>query len=458
MELSGGVIDFRAQVPVSQEYDVVVVGGGSAGIAASVSAARNGAQTLLVERNGCLGGTSTVGLVGPFMTSYDAQSRNPVVGGVFAEVVRHMVEMGGAIDPATIPESTVYSSFIREGHGHVTPFQAEALKAVADGLVASSAVEVLFHTDCIAATREGNAIKNVVLRRKQGLIAVPCKYAIDCSGDGDLAVLSGAEFVLGRGDGKMQPASTFFRIGNVDDEKLEAWVRQHRRVHGEERLFECLVMEAVKNGEFTVPRRWINIYREPQPGDYRVNVTRVIGVDGTKSEDLTRGEMEGRQQVLEVMRFMRNHCPGLENARILQVADTLGIRETRHIAGDYVLTGDDVLEGRHFPDAIARYAYVVDIHDPTGAGGRNQAIKGDYYEIPVRCLLVKGLINLLVAGRCVSADHVANSSLRVIPACYATGEAAGTLAALAARQGHSNMRGVAVEDLQSTLRRRGAIV
>ncbi len=458
MELSERLIDFRRRIPVSEGYDVVVVGGGSAGIAAAVAAGRNGARTLLVERNGCLGGTSTIGLVGPFMTSYDARSREPVVGGVFSEVVRRMVERGGAVDPATIPPGTIYSSFISEGHGHVTPFQAEVLKAVADAVVSGAGVEVLFHCECIDVMRGRGAIQGVILHRKQGTTAVPCKYAVDCSGDGDLAVMAGAEFVLGRGDGKMQPASTFFRIGNVDDVKLESWVREHRRVHGEERLFECLVLEAAERGEFTVPRRWINIYREPRPGEYRVNVTRVIGVDGTKSEDLSRGEIEGRRQVFEVMAFLRGHCAGLENAILLQVADSLGIRETRHVVGDYVLSGDDVLEGRRFPDAIARYAYVVDIHDPTGSGGKNQPIKGDYYEIPARCLRVKGLRNVMVGGRCISADHVANSSLRVIPACYATGEAAGALAALAVRQGAVDAREVAVDELQATLRRQGGIL
>lgn len=458
MELTGKTVEISWQLPMSEEYDVVVVGGGSAGIAAAVAAGRNGARTLLVERYGCLGGTSTVGLVGPFMTSYDAKSRNPVVGGIYTEVVARMVKMGGAIDPATIPEGTAYSSFIFEGHGHVTPFRVEALKMVADDLVAEAGVEVLLHTECVEVLRRDDLLKGLIIHRKQGMVAVPCKFIVDCTGDGDVAVLAGADFILGRGDGMMQPASTFFKIGNVDDAKLEAWVKEHRRLHGDERLFECVIKEALAQGDFPIPRRWINIYREPRPGEYRVNVTRVLGVDGTKSEDLTRGEIEGRRQVLQVLAFMRKYCPGLENAYIVEMASSLGIRESRHIIGDYVLTGDDVLEGRRFADAIARFAYVVDIHDPSGAGGLNQAIKGDYYEIPVRCLRVKGQTNLLVAGRCLSADHVAHSSLRVIPGCYITGEAAGTLAALAVRQRKTDTRMVETAELQAALRNQGALV
>jgi hypothetical protein len=202
----------------------------------------------------------------------------------------------------------------------------------------------------------------------------------------------------------------------------------------------------------------VNLYREPRPGEWRVNTTRVHGIDGTDPDDLSRAEIEARDQVRELIPFLRKNCPGLENARLLETGAQVGIRETRHILGDYVLTGDDVREGRRFADAIARCAYPIDIHDPVGTRGRLEGMTGgEFYDIPYRCLLPRNVDNLLVAGRCLSADHEAAASARVIPPCYATGQAAGTAAALSSRDGIP-LHHLDVHLLQDTLREQGAIV
>jgi hypothetical protein len=451
-------IRYGADARRTEPYDVVIVGGGSAGVAAAIAAGREGARVLLVERYGSLGGTSTDALVGPFMTSYDSEGQRPVVGGIFTELVDRMVAIGGAISPDGIGAGTEFASFIELGHSNVTPFNADALRLVAAEMVLDAGVELLLHSDFIDVVKLGDRVDTVIVRLKQGFVAVPAGFVIDCSADGDVAHRAGAAFTLGRGDGHMQPATMFFRIGNVDDEGVHAWIRNRRETHPGERLFQSIVEAAIERGEFRIPRQYINIYQEPEPGVYRVNVTRILGVDGTRSEDLTRAEVEGRKQVFELLQFFRKYCPGLENATLLSVASRIGIRETRHIHGDYVLTGDDVIEGRRFPDAVARYAYPVDIHDVAGSRGRLEAIKNDYYEIPAGCLRVKGMPNLLVAGRCLSADHVAHGSVRVIPACYATGQAAGTLAALAAKQRVEDVRAVDPGVLQGVLKERGAIV
>jgi hypothetical protein len=427
---------FSWDVPVTAEADVLVVGGGSAGIAASVAAARAGARTMLIERYGFFGGTSTAGLVGPMMTSFSTEGHHPIVGGIFQEIVGRMVTVGGAVDPATIPEVGWYGGYIKHGHTHVTPFHPEALKIAAQEMVLEAGVQPLLHTTFVDAVRDGGRVSGAVVVNKAGLGLVRAKIVIDTSADGDVATAAGAAFMKGRPeDGKMQPATMFMRVGNVDDDAVNAWVSEHERVHPGERLYECVVQAARARGEWTLPREYLSIYREPEPGVWRINVTRVLGVDGTDPESLTRGEMEGRRQVWWLMQFLNARCRGFERARMLEAGTQLGVRETRRITGEYVLTGEDCLEGRRFPDAIARGSYLVDIHDPTGTRTKLMQINAPFYDIPYRCLVPKDVDALLVAGRCISVDHVAFGTTRVIPQCYATGQAAGTAAAMAARSG-----------------------
>jgi hypothetical protein len=479
------------EVPIVAEADVVVVGGGSAGVAAATAAARNGAATLLVERYGFLGGTSTAGMVGPFMTSWSADGRERIIGGLFQEVVDRMVSLGGAIDPAEVPAGSPHAAFIDYGHAHVTPFHPEALKLAALEMVSDAGARVMFHTAFVDVVGGGeqmgewesgrmgeveppselplshspirpfdSAPAGIVIHNKAGLGIVRGKVLVDSSADGDVSAKAGAPFRVGRDDGKMMPATMFFRIGGVDDARLAAWMEEHRQLHPGERLFECIVQQAKAEGRWNVPREYINLYREPAAGEYRVNTTRLHDVDGTNPDDLSRAELEGRRQALFVFRFLREHCPGCENAHLLETAAQVGIRETRHILGEYVLTGEDVLRGAEFPDAVARCAYPIDIHDPTGTRGvlrGPQEAGRPYYEIPYRCLVPLRVENLLVAGRPLSATHEGAASARVIPPCYATGQAAGTAATLCAREGITPRELDGVR-LRRVLREQGAIV
>ncbi|MBI3997861.1 MAG: FAD-dependent oxidoreductase, partial [Armatimonadetes bacterium] len=307
---------------------VLVVGGGSAGIAAATAAARAGARTMLVER---------------------------------------MVAIGGAVDPAAIREVSEFGSWIAKGHTHVTPFHPEALKLVAQEILTEAGVDLLFHTTFVDALADAHGIRGVVVVNKAGLGIISVRVVIDASADGDVAAAAGAESMKGRpDDGRMQPATMFFRVGGVDDAAVAAWREEHERQHPGERLFECVVQAARARGEFPLPREYLNFYREPEPGVWRVNVTRVLGVDGTDPVSLTRAELEGRRQVWWLMQFMVGRCQGFARARLLEVGTQLGVRETRRIIGEYILTGQDVQEGRRFPDAIARGSYLIDIHDPTG--------------------------------------------------------------------------------------------
>ncbi len=459
--MTAATVTFRRDIPRQAACDVLVVGGGSAGVAAATAAARNGARTTLVERYGFLGGTSTAGLVGPFMTSYSSSGRDRIVGGILAEIVERMVALGGAVDPAKTGGGEAWASFIVTGHAHVTPFHPEALKLAALELVTGAGVRLMLHTvfvDVIMDDTRPGRIAGLVVLTKAGLAYLPAAVVVDASGDGDVAVRAGAPFTVGRAaDGKRMPATMFFRIGGVDDDAVAAFAAAHRDRHPGEHLFECLVREARARGEFPVPNEWISMYREPEPGVWRVNTTRLHDVDGTDPEHLTRAEVDGRRQVGALFAFMRRWCPGLASAHLLQVAAQIGIRETRHIEGEYVLTRNDVVRGARFDDAIARCAYPIDIHDPTGTRFSLSPIEADYYEIPYRALVPQGVDNLLVAGRCFSATHEAAASARVIPPVYAMGQGAGTAAAICTRQ-HIGPRDVSGARLRALLRAQRAIV
>ena len=465
------------QVPLFEECDVCVIGGGSAGIGAGAGAAKAGARTVVVERLGYLGGTSTAGLVGPMMTSWSSDCAEPVVGGVYRDVVERMMAIGGAIDPAACAPASAYAAFITLGHGNVTPFHPEALKIAAQDALLEAGARIRFHTSFVKAIRGDGVISEVVVLDKSGLGRIRAKVFVDCSADADVAADADFPYHSGRAsDGKMMPATMFMRLGNVDDAKVAA----HARAHSDERLFKSIVSQAREAGHWDLPRDFLSIYREPAPGEYRANISRILGIDGTNPEHLTRAEIEGRKQCQFIFEFMKKHCPGLENARLLQIASQIGIRETRHIEGLYTLTADDVLTGRRFDDAIARGSYPIDIHDPAGSGmvyvglgeqtaaAESKKFHSDvykdpladappFYDIPYRCLLPVGSGNLLVAGRPISATHEAAASARVIPPCYATGQAAGVAAALSV-QTDRQAPNVDVEALRNTLKGQDAIV
>ncbi|QBI53024.1 FAD-dependent oxidoreductase [Streptomonospora litoralis] len=452
-------LDYHATLPSLPEVDVLVMGGGPAGIAAAVGAARLGADTLLVERFGFLGGNLTAGLVGPCMTSYSCDGKHRLIAGVFGDFVERMVEAGAALDPAGIDSGTAWSGYITTGHERVTPFEPEPAKQVAAALVAESGARVLLHSFAADVRTVDGRVEGVVLAGKGGLAYQPARLVIDCTGDGDVAAYAGAAMTKGRDeDGLMQPATLFFRIADVDDGEVDRWVAEHPE---EDKVFESIIGPARAAGRYPSPRRGVGLYRTQRPGVWRANTTRVLNVDGTDPWDLTRAEQEGRTQAHALVRFFRDNLPGLSRARLLDTAMTVGIRESRRIVGDYTLTLDDLLAGRSFADTVTLCGYPVDIHNPRGssADGLDGLMEGtaNVYAIPYRCLVPAAMEGLLVAGRCLSATHEAAAAVRVMPPAFGLGHAAGVAAALAVAGGTSP-RHLDTELLRAKLLDQGAIL
>lgn len=421
-------------LPLAAQAEVVVCGGGPAGLCAAVAAAEEGADVLLLERYGFLGGMATAGLVNPFMEYRTADPERggelkTVNAGLFLEIVRRLEESGG-----WNPEQLA--------------FDPEVMKQVALDLALESRVRLRLHTLLIGAYAEEGRIRRVAIASKSGLEAVAGEVFVDCTGDADLCALAGAEFQQGREeDGLCQPMTLNFRVGGVDQERMPSREEITARY------------EAAKaRGEIDNPRENVLWFYTTRPGEIHFNTTRVVGRQGTDADDLTAAEIGARTQVKQMIAFLRREIPGFEHCYLSATGTQIGIRESRRVLGDYVLTADDVLSARDFADGIARACYPVDIHNPAGTGTVIKPVPpGKSYAIPYRCLTPRGLENLLVAGRPISADHAAHSSLRVMPIAMNLGEAAG-LAAGQALDHRGRVREVPVQALRERLRQRGAVI
>ena len=441
------------------DADVLVIGGGPAGVCAAIAAARHGARVVLAEQGGCLGGMATRGLVGPFMTCYDKRGETQIVRGLFEEIVGRLVAVGGAIHPSQVRAGTAFAAWHVAGHDHCTPFDPEALQFVLDDLCAEAGIRVLFHADFLEPVMDGPRIVGADFATKGGIVRIGARVAIDATGDGDVAFRAGAPCELGdpaRG-GAMQPATTFFRIGGLPEAAVEAV----RAQYPEDGLcFRTLVAKARAEGRWTLPRPHVNLYRGVRDGEWSVNVSRLGGVDATNPESLSAAETEGRRQVREILAFLRDYVPGARDVRLLSLPQTVGIRESRHVLGEYRLDRDDILEGRVPADSILLCSNSIDWH----SGGADAAgtvyvevRDGDFYGVPYRCLVPRGAEGLLVAGRCVSASACAAAAIRVMPPCMAMGQAAGTAAALSCAAGASP-RSLDPGRLVSALRADGAFL
>ena len=451
------------------KWDVIVVGGGVSGITAATAAARNGAKTLLIEKDAALGGTMAQCLVGPMMTFHSATEQ--VITGLGQEVVDRLVAMRAS--PGHILDTSGYVAT-------VTPFDAEALRLVGQQMVVEAGAEILFHSMVVDVARSGSAVTGVIVQQRgHPQTLYEAEVVVDTSGDADVAFKAGAPYSMGRSeDGLVQPVSLMFKVTGWDKETFTSYVVDHPETlrlsregvdaYKREPLvavagFEEELQAAIADGRLgNLKREHVLFFNTHRPDEVTVNMSRVVGVDPLDPASLSEAELEGRRQVFQIMDFLRDRIPGFEHARIVAVGARVGIRESRRIVGEVVLSGDDVLEGRTWPDTIARSAYPIDIHSPTGASDASQdEFEDDYlsqgvtYEIPYRTLVPQQIDQLLAAGRCISTTVEAHGSTRVSPTCMAFGQAAGTAAALAVKQGISP-RDLPIDELQRLLINQGA--
>ncbi|GAA3768630.1 FAD-dependent oxidoreductase [Streptomyces phyllanthi] len=443
--------------------DVLVVGGGPAGCAAAVAAADAGADVVLVERYGFLGGNATAALVMPLMSFHNEHRQaafteagdvtrllptdhgegEPVVAGVLWRLLDRLAARGGCIPPSVQT-------------GYTVPFDPEVFKLVLLDLLDEARVRMLFHAFASTALRLDDGWR-VAFETKSGPVVIDAGVVVDGTGDGDVAVACGAPYEIGRPeDGLVQPMTLMFRVADFLPKRFAEYVRAHpdqwRGVHG---LWD-LVQKATAGGELELPREDVLFFGTPHPGEVSVNSTRVTKVLGTSVWDLSRAEFTARRQLAQIDHFLRTHVPGFEESYVVQSGTGIGVRETRRVLGDYVLTGDDVLAAHTFPDVIAHGAYPVDIHNPEGTGTLLKRVPhGSFYDIPLRSLLPRSTDRLLLAGRCISGTHVAHSSYRVMPIAMATGQAAGVCAALAVHEDRTP-RNVPHPLVQEELLRQGA--
>lgn len=442
------------------DVDVLVVGGGPAGFGAAVAAARNGAKTLLCERFGTLGGMATTGMVGPFMCSFDSDAKEQLSKGIFDELCVRAEEKGGAIHPSKVEAFTPYSSFYRRGHNNVTPFLSPVLARVMDEMTTESGVQLLFDTQFIDCMVQNGRIDVAVLANKDGMIGVRPKVCIDCTGDADVAVKAGVETWYGNRDAghTAQPTSLFFEVDKIDREAYLEELNKHldELDNNFRNCFSWIVDKAKENGDWDLARNELGAYETCIPGRFKINTTRMNGVDGTDAEEVSKALVEGRRQVEVVMNFIRKYIPGGEHAELLQVADALGVRETRHIVGRYELTEQDIIHRVEFEDSIMSYGYPIDVHATSGGGGIFTLVD-KYYNIPYRSLVPVGCNNLLVAGRCICGSSVAAGSFRCMSSCVTMGQAAGTAAALN-KDGENAIGDIDIRQLQRTLLAQGAVI
>lgn len=453
------IIEKQKEIKVVANVDVLVAGGGTAGAVAAIAAARSGARVLVVEQFGALGGSATEGLVTPLM--HTGIKGNPMCSSISDEINSKMIEIGyGASDN-------------NDNNGFFDPHM---LKFVLEDMAVEAGVKILYYTFICDVIKEGNDVKGIIVENKAGRSAILASRIIDCTGDGDVSFKAGVPFEKGDPEtGKNQPISVRYVMSGVDIKRFVEFINSlgETKIDYKPPLFHTAVVwdrnwplepvfrKAFEAGELTYEDgAYWQVFGIPgKPDALAFNCPEIFeGVDGTNPEDLTNAQVYAKRTIMRHLRFYKKYLPGFEGSYIAEVASQVGVRESRRIRGLYYLTDEDVILYRKFEDYIARSNYPVDIHGKKLINKYFDAKEKDripYYEIPYRCLVAAEVNNLLVAGRCISATFLAQSSLRVQPTVRAIGEAAGIAAAMSVQR-NIGLDKVDGKDVREEMIRRGA--
>lgn len=446
------------------DYDVIVVGGGISGVMAAITAARNGAKTIVLEKYGFMGGMLTAAGVGPMMT-YHVEDRQVIKGSV-GELIDRLVEKKKS--PGHVYDTIGYTYTI-------TPFDAEAMKHELEIMLLESGANILYHTMLSDVKTSDGKIESITISNKSGLSELSAKVYIDATGDGDLSAWAGVEFTKGREkDGACQPMTMNMKMSNVDIEAVKAFVKENPEefpfLKGNTGIvdmapklsisgYENIVKKGKEDGSLDFNTEAILFFETNNPGEVIVNTTRIRGLDSTNPWDLTEAEIEGRRQVRNLEKFLREKVRGFENTVLLSTGPNIGVRGSRQIKGLYTLTLEDIVTAKKFHDVVAHGGYPVDVHHPEGKGEvvkEEDNIKiGTMYSVPYRCLVNHQVTNLITVGRCISATFEAQGAIRTTPIVGAIAQAGGAAAYLAVKNGQKTMD-INIKEMQDILINEGA--
>lgn len=425
-------------VPLLGKCDVLVIGGGPAGSAAAIIAARKGAKTILVEKNGFLGGNLTAAGIDTIYGLYTV-SEHPkrVIGGISDEIITRLDK-----------ERACYERKNTYGAGTGVTFSVESMKLVLEDLALEANTEIFYHALSVQPLIKDGAVSGCLIASKSGIQSIEAKIIIDTTGDADFIARAGGAFEKAIDSGKVQSCTTVFFMANVDVHKAKAF--------GKKEMW-AKMRYANESGAFNLPRVEGSFHATPNPAMIEANMTRIPDVDTTDVHSISQAEILGRHQVQQYVNFLVQYIPGFENAYLVKTGCQLGMREGRRIIGDYILTKEDAIQGKKFADGITRCGQPIEDHH-AGQDTRWVYVEHNgYYDIPYRCLTPKNLHNTLAAGRCLSSTHDAHASARSSGTAFSMGQAAG-MAAILTLDSEFDVRKIDIRTLKDNLQKIGALI